>query len=73
VSTEPTDAELLTAVKLAIKGVLEGPGANYTIRGRTVGSLSLTELMAVRNDLEQRIARADGNARPMLPRFRTPG
>ena len=54
----PTDAELLDAVKRAIGGTLDRNAAAYLVNGKRLESLALTELLAVRADLETRVARA---------------
>ena len=69
---DPTDAELLSLVKSALSGTLTRAASQMTIAGRTITSFSLTELITLRNDLEQRIRLAAGTARPLVARFRKP-
>ena len=67
--TAPTDAELLEKVKEALGGTLDRNAASITIAGRTLGSLRISELIALRNDLERRIAIAAGKGRSAVVRF----
>jgi len=68
----PTDAELLVLVKGALSGTLTRAASQITIAGRTLTSLSIPDLITLRNDLEQRIRAAAGTDRPVVARFRKP-
>jgi len=54
----PTDVELLDAVKQAMAGTLDRNAAAYLVNGKRLESLALTELLALRKDLELRVSRA---------------
>lgn len=59
--TTPTDAELLDLVKQALGGTLQrNASALRTDSGRQIASLSITDLIALRKDLELRVAAAAG-------------
>lgn len=58
--TVPTDSEMLDAVKTAIYQLTLGGVQSYTINGRTVTRMNLTELRTLRQDLELRVAQAAG-------------
>jgi len=70
---DPTDAELLSLVKQAISGTLtRNLAAMRTATGRHVQSLPIPDLIAMRKDLEARIAAAASKSRPRIIRFRSP-
>ena len=69
---DPPDAELLSAVKQALSGTLTRNAAQYSVAGRSLQSFSLTELIALRNALELRIAAAAGARRTSVVTFRDP-
>jgi hypothetical protein len=56
----PTDTELLALVKQAIGGTLTRNAGAYSVGGKRLDSIPLPELIALRNDLELRVARAQG-------------
>lgn len=73
--TTPTDAELLDLVKQALGGTLQrNASALRTDSGRQIASLSITDLIALRKDLELRVAAAAGaaNTQPNAVVFRDP-
>ena len=55
-----SDAELLVLLDAAIAGTLGRGAASYSIGGRSVQSFSLAELIAERQKVKTRIARATG-------------
>jgi len=57
-TTVPTDAELLDLVKQAIGGTLTRNAGAYSLGGKRLDSLPLPDLLALRKDLELRVARA---------------
>jgi hypothetical protein len=69
---DPTDEELLSAVKLALKGSLEMGARDMKIAGRSITTFSLAELILLRNDLERRIAIAAGRGQASVATFRQP-
>jgi hypothetical protein len=68
----PTDSELLDAVKSAMSGTLSRNAQAYTVNGRSLTSLSLSELMKLRDYLEGKVAEAAGDIRPGVVTFRRP-
>lgn len=62
-ATVPTDAELLEKVRHAPGGTLDRNAADVTINGRRLSARSLTELLALRKNLEWRAAWARGTER----------
>jgi hypothetical protein len=68
----PTDEQLLDLVKQALSGTLTRNAASVSIAGRSLASLSISELIALRNDLERRIRAAAGGSAAMVVRFREP-
>lgn len=70
---DPTDAELLSLVKQALSGTLtRNAAALRSVAGRQIQALSIPELVALRRDLEARLATAGGSIRPVVVRFREP-
>lgn len=70
---DATDAEMLSLVKAAIAGTLtRNAAALRTATGRHVQSLPMSDLLAMRKDLESRVAQAAGCIRPRPVRFRRP-
>ena len=70
---DPTDDELLSLVKQALSGTLaRGAAALRTATGRHVQGLSIPELIALRKDLEARVAAAAGCSGSRPIRFRSP-
>ena len=57
-ATTPTDAELLDLVKQALGGTLTRNAGAYTVNGKRLDSIPLPDLLALRKDLELRVARA---------------
>lgn len=70
--TTPTDAELLDLVKQALSGTLSRKAQQATIAGHTITSLSITDLIALRKDLETRVALAAGKGQAAVIEFREP-
>lgn len=56
-----TDSELLALLEAAIRGTFGRNAASYSIGGRSIQSLSITELMAERAKVKTRLARASGH------------
>ena len=57
-STEPTDLEMLVAIKLHIKGQLDDGGVqDYSLAGKRLSKYTLTELLPLLKYYESRVAR----------------
>lgn len=68
-----TDAERLELVLEAIDGtLLRNASAMRSATGRHIASLPMPDLLALRKDLEARVATAAGTARPLVLEFRPP-
>ncbi len=66
-----TDAERLELVLEAIDGtLLRNVSAMGTALGKRLVALPMPDLLAMRKDLEARVAGAAGTARPLVYRFR---
>ncbi|HUX15886.1 MAG TPA: hypothetical protein VMW52_05400 [Phycisphaerae bacterium] len=69
---DPTDAEMVSAIKAALKGTIDGNVASYAVAGRSLTRMTPRQLMEALTWFEARVARAAGTAGPAVARFREP-
>ena len=60
-AADPTAAEMLTAVNVAIKAIVDKKVASLSINGRALANLGLAELYRMRRDLTTEIRTSGGN------------
>lgn len=57
-----TDAQILASARDALKAILDGKAASYSINGRTYAAQNITELRNLIRDYESKVARATRGA-----------
>ena len=69
---DPTDSEMLSAIRSALKGTLDSNAQSYSIGGRSLTHVSIPDLITLESLYSRRVSIANGTNRPGVVTFGNP-